>query len=84
MESRFWKGRRVLITGFEGFLGSNLSKALISLGAGISGLDIRVGRKETILAVPDYKKITVIKGSVVDYKLVEKVINKHKINLVFA
>ena len=83
MESRFWKGRRVLITGFEGFLGSNLSKALISLGAGISGLDIRVGRKETILAVPDYKKITVIKGSVVDYKLVEKVINKHKINLVF-
>ena len=33
MESKFWKDKKVLITGFEGFLGSNLSRALISLGA---------------------------------------------------
>ena len=83
MESKFWKDKKVLITGFEGFLGSNLSKALISLGAGMFGLDIRVRRKETVLTEHDYKKISVIKGSVVNYKLVEKVINKHKINLVF-
>ena len=83
MESKFWKDKKVLITGFEGFLGSNLSKALISLGAGMFGLDIRVRRKETVLTEHDYKKISVIKGSVVNYKLVEKVINKHKINVVF-
>jgi CDP-glucose 4,6-dehydratase len=83
MESDFWKDEKVLITGFEGFLGSNLSKSLISLGAAIFGLDIRVRRKETILTEDDYKKIIVIKGSVVDYKLIERVINKHKINVVF-
>lgn len=83
MENKFWKDKKVLITGFEGFLGSNLTKALISSGARMFGLDIRVGRKETILTEPDYKKISVIKGSVVNYKLVEKVINKHEINVVF-
>ena len=83
MESRFWKDKKVLITGFEGFLGSNLSRALISLGARMFGLDIRVRRKETILTEHDYKKISVIEGSVVNYKLVEKAINKHKIDVVF-
>jgi CDP-glucose 4,6-dehydratase len=83
MESKFWKDKSVLITGFEGFLGSNLSKALIFSGARLFGLDIRVGRKETILSKLDYKKIKVIKGSVASYKLVEKVINEYKINVVF-
>jgi len=83
MESKFWKNKKVLITGFEGFLGSNLTKALFSSGARIFGLDIKVRRKETILTEPDYKKISVIKGSVANYKLVQGIINKNKINVVF-
>ncbi len=83
MESKFWKDKRVLITGFEGFLGSNLSRALISLGAGVFGLDIKVRRKGSVLTEHDYKKISVIKGSVVNYELVKKVINKHKIDVIF-
>ena len=58
MGSKFWKDKKVLITGFEGFLGSNLSRTLISLGARMFGLDIRVRRKETILTGHDYKKIS--------------------------
>jgi CDP-glucose 4,6-dehydratase len=83
MERNFWKDKKVLVTGFEGFLGSNLSQALIFLGARVFGLDIKVGRKETLLTGSDYKKIKVIKGSVANYKLVEQVINKYKINVVF-
>ncbi|MDO8488506.1 MAG: NAD-dependent epimerase/dehydratase family protein, partial [Candidatus Omnitrophota bacterium] len=83
MNNKFWKGKRILITGFEGFLGSNLTKALVSSDARIFGLDIEVKRKETVLAKADYKKITVIKGSVADYRLIERVISKSKINVVF-
>ncbi|MDD5197233.1 MAG: GDP-mannose 4,6-dehydratase [Candidatus Omnitrophica bacterium] len=83
MNKHFWKGRKVLITGFEGFLGSNLTKALLYSGAKIYGLDIKVRRKDTILAAADYKKITVIKGSVADYKLVKNIIRRNKINVVF-
>jgi len=73
----------VLITGFEGFLGSNLTKALIPSGARITGLDIKTGRKATLLTPDDYKKISVIKGSVANYKLLAKIIKENRINLVF-
>ncbi len=83
MNKFFWRGKKVLITGFEGFLGSNLTKALVSSGARIYGLDIRVKRKDTILTENDYKKFKVIKGSVANYKLVEDIIKRNKINAVF-
>ena len=83
MNKNFWKNKPVLITGFEGFLGSNLTKAIISSGAKTFGLDIRVGRRDTILTAADYKKITVIKGSVANYTLLKNVIIKNKINVVF-
>ncbi len=83
MNKRFWKGKRVLITGFEGFLGSNLTKTLIPSGAKIFGLDIKVKRKDTILAPDDYKQIRVIKGSVADYKLLKDIINGNKIDIIF-
>ena len=73
----------MLITGFEGFLGSNLTKALIPSGARITGLDIKTGRKATLLTPDDYKKISVIKGSVANYKLLAKIIKENRINLVF-
>lgn len=83
MNNKFWKDKNVLITGFEGFLGSNLTRALGSLNAKIYGLDIKVGRKEILLTGADYSKITVIKGSVVNYKLVDRIIKKNNINVVF-
>lgn len=83
MNKRFWKNKKVLITGFEGFLGSNLTKALIRSGAKIFGLDIKVNRKHTILAPKDYRRIKAIKGSVADLKLVKDIINRNKIEVIF-
>ncbi|MDD5691140.1 MAG: GDP-mannose 4,6-dehydratase [Candidatus Omnitrophica bacterium] len=83
MDKHFWKGKKVLITGFEGFLGSNLTKALLCSGAKIYGLDIKIKRNDTILTAADYKRLTVIKGSVADYKLVEGIIRRSKINVIF-
>jgi CDP-glucose 4,6-dehydratase len=79
----FWKNKKVLITGYEGFLGSHLTKVLISYGARIFGLDIKVRRKETILTPADYKKITVIKKNIADYAFLKEFIKKNNIQIVF-
>ena len=83
MRNNFWKNKKVLVTGYEGFLGSNLTKKLISLGAGVWGLDIVTHRKKTILSKDDYRNITVIKGNVANLALLKKIIEKNKIEVVF-
>ncbi len=83
VHGRFWDRKNVLVTGFEGFLGSNLTRILVSYGALVTGLDIKVNRKQTILSSDDYQKIRVIKGSVVNYRLLNKVIKKNNIQIVF-
>lgn len=83
MKRGFWDNKNVLITGYEGFLGSSITQRLISLGANIVGLDIKVGRKQTILTRNDYKRIVVTKGDVTQYRLVENIISRYRIGVVF-
>jgi len=83
MRRSFWRNKRVLITGFEGFLGSNLTRAMLKSGAKISGLDIKTFRKDTLLTAQDYREITVYKGSVANYALVSRILKKHSINVIF-
>jgi len=83
MNKSFWKNKKVLITGFEGFLGSNLTRELLKTKAKVIGLDIKTFRKETILVPQDYKKMVVYKGSVTNYNLLEKILRKHSINVIF-
>ena len=70
MKNDFWRNKRVLITGYEGFLGSNLTKTLINGQADITALDIETYRKDTVLTENDYKRIKVVNGSVADYNLI--------------
>ena len=83
MNKKFWKNRRVLITGYEGFLGSNLTKRLLFNEAKIVGLDIKTFRKNTILTKKDLSRIKVIKGSVVNYRLLQDIISKNKTEFIF-
>ena len=83
MRKTFWKNKRVLITGYEGFLGSNLTKRMLDYGAKVTGVDILTNRKHTILSKSDFKKIKVIKGSVETYKIMNEVLHKNKIEVVF-
>ena len=81
--NNFWKNKRVLITGYEGFLGSNLTRTLLNCGARIWGLDIKTRREETILSKKELSKIKIIKGSVENLTLVSNIIKKNKIEVVF-
>lgn len=83
IDNKFWKNKKVLITGFEGFLGSNLVKALLERKAKVIGMDIKTFRKETILCPQDYRKIVVYKGSVANRGLVRDILRKHSINIIF-
>lgn len=83
IDKKFWKNKNVLITGFEGFLGSNLVKAILEREARVIGLDIKTFRKETILCSQDYKKMVIYKGSVTNFKLLMDILHKHSINVIF-
>jgi CDP-glucose 4,6-dehydratase len=80
---KFWQNKRVLVTGFEGFLGSHLTKAMLEAKAKVIGLDIKIFRKETILGPQDYKKIAVYKGSVTNRNLVRDILGKHSVDIIF-
>jgi CDP-glucose 4,6-dehydratase len=83
IDNKFWKNKKVLITGFEGFLGSNLVKALLERKSEVIGLDIKTFRKETILCARNYEKMVVYKGSVANRNLIRGILRKHSINTIF-
>ena len=82
MNGNFWKKRKVLVTGYEGFLGSNLTRELIRLKSDISGLDILTRRKGTVLS-PDLDKVKIYTGSVEDFDLVTRIMRDNKIEIIF-
>jgi len=83
MRNNFWKNKRVLVTGYEGFLGSHLVNALIARGALVTGLDIKTHRKETIFTRAILKRIKVVRGSVENYRLLLKILKQNRIGYVF-
>ncbi|MCX5699369.1 MAG: GDP-mannose 4,6-dehydratase [Candidatus Omnitrophica bacterium] len=83
IDKEFWKNKKVLITGFEGFFGSHLTRSLLQANAKVIGLDIKTFRKQTLLNSQDYKKIVVFKGSVTNRKLIRDILREHSINVIF-
>lgn len=72
-----WKNKNVFVTGCTGFLGSWLTKELLAKGANVVGLV----RDEVPAIWPN--KISVVRGRVEDYKVVERALNEFEINTCF-
>ncbi len=69
-----FKDKKVLVTGGAGFVGSNLTDALVKEGAKVTVLDdLFTGQKENISHIDE---IEFINGSVTDYELVDKLVKK--------
>lgn len=79
----YWKGKKVFITGINGFIGGNLSKALIEQGAEVFGL-IRNLNRETFLFFEGLaNRVVLIEGDLTDAALMNRVISEEQINVVF-
>jgi CDP-glucose 4,6-dehydratase len=83
MRNNFWENKKVLVTGYEGFLGSHLVNRLVLSGALVIGLDIKTHRKETILTKGILKRIKIFKGSVENYPFLLRILKQDKIEYVF-
>ncbi len=81
MAINFWKNKRVLVTGHEGFLGSNMTRTLVEAGAHVIGVDI-VNNPTAILK--NYRwDFTGIKGDIANLKVVERLMVQHRPQYIF-
>jgi CDP-glucose 4,6-dehydratase len=78
-----WKGRNVLVTGAEGFIGSNIATTLCDKGARVSTI-VRDLKKETPLNRIDKKsQVNRIRGDLVRFEDCERTINEYDIDFCF-
>ena len=78
-----WRGRRVLVTGCNGFLGSWVSAALVEAGAHVIGL-IRDVMPESYLNVSGtLDQLTIVSGCLEDYALLERTLNEFEVDSCF-
>lgn len=77
-------GKKILVTGGAGFIGSHLCDKLIDLGAKVICLDnLSTGKKENISQLEGDPNFIFIKGDANSEKDLVDLFNKHKIDYVF-
>ena len=65
------KNKRVVITGGAGFIGSNLACEMATHNAVTIIDDLSTGSMENVAGLIDKKNVTLIKGSILDRRLLE-------------
>ena len=82
-EKEIWKGKNILITGINGFIGGNLAKALVNRGSNVFGI-VRNSKPASFLEYANLvPKVTLIQGDLCDKNLFEQVISEEQIEYIF-
>lgn len=76
---KFWKDKKVFVTGAGGFIGSLLMKHLVDSGAQVAILLYQVENKNELIK----NKVRVFEGELQDYSVLEKIIYEEEIDTVF-
>jgi len=79
----YWLNKNVLVTGCTGFLGSYLVQELLQRGANITSVVRDLVADSRLFANKDDKRINMIRGSIEDLQLLERVIGEYEIETVF-
>jgi CDP-glucose 4,6-dehydratase len=78
-----WRGTKVFITGINGFVGGNVAKKLVELGADVYGL-VRSNKYHSYLYYENIdKKVSLIDGELNDLNLLNRIISEEQIEVVF-
>lgn len=81
MASEFWRGRSVLVTGANGFIGAWAIKTLVDLGAKVTGFDkSEVGALSLHDGVRD--RIELVLGDLTDQPLLERTLTDREVKTV--
>lgn len=81
-----WRGKKVLITGSAGFIGSHLTERLLELGADVSGF-VRYNSRDDLGFIKSLKgseKINIIKGDIRELSTVKEAVKGQNIVLHLA
>jgi CDP-glucose 4,6-dehydratase len=81
--SIFWHGRRVLLTGATGLIGSWLAKALIAAGAEVVALILDMDLQSELYRSRDVERVRVVQGRVEDSEVLERAVNQFEVQTVF-
>lgn len=79
----FWRDRPVFVTGCTGLLGSWLTADLVEQGANVVGLVRDTVPRTNFLKLGLENRITLVRGEVEDYFLLERILNEYEIEAVF-
>jgi CDP-glucose 4,6-dehydratase len=82
MNGDFWRGRKVLVTGATGIVGSWLVKDLLALKAEVVALVQDTDYKSELYRSGDLFRLTVVSGMLEDYWTLDRAINHHEIQTV--
>lgn len=77
--SDFWAGKRVFVTGLNGFVGSSMSRFLLSEGAQVTGLVHDWSSRHSDVL----DRCDVFVGDVTDRSLLQKIISSNEIDVIF-
>src|SRR5688572_12018548 len=79
----FWEGRNVFVTGGAGFLGTALTRALVDRGANVVCLIRDWVPRAPFFYTPLFQQVTVVRGELEDYDVLERSLNEYEIESVF-
>ncbi|NQT83243.1 GDP-mannose 4,6-dehydratase [bacterium] len=82
-EENFWENKRTLVTGCTGILGSWLTIALVDRRADTVGLVYDENPRSELVRSGYVGRITVLRGTVTDFELMERILNDFEIEVVF-
>jgi CDP-glucose 4,6-dehydratase len=78
-----WTGRRVLVTGASGVIGSWLVKRLLEEGTQVVALVLDLDPQSELMRSGDIERVAVVNGRLEDFRDVERAVNLHEVDTVF-